>query len=456
MREKYTHIIQEQRAFFDSNSTKSISFRKKMLVKLKQVLEENEAFLMKAIDSDFKKSEYDTFSTELGMLYMDLKHTLANLEKWSRRKRVKTNLINFPAKSYLYPEPLGNVLVIGAWNYPYLLSFGPAIAAIAAGNTVVIKPSEIPENTSRVIAEIVNANFDSSFFHVLEGGVEESTALLKQKWDKIFFTGSVGVGKIVYKAAAENLTPVTLELGGKSPVFVTQDANLKVAVNRIVWGKFINAGQTCIAPDYLLVDRAVKTEFLEKLRNRIVEMDFSFENNNYTQIINDKNYQRLKALIDEEKVFYTGIFNKDERFFPPVVLTDVEFSDKVMEEEIFGPILPILFYDKLSDAIREVKCRPKPLACYVFTENKSKRDRILEEISFGGGAVNDVVMHISNPRLPFGGVGNSGIGSYHGKAGFDTFSHFKSVLDKATWIDPSVRYPPNSRKKFKLIKRLMK
>lgn len=456
MEEKYRQIIAQQRFFFESGSTKSISFRKNQLIQLRQVIEKNEKRLVEAIYSDFRKSEYDIFSTELGMLYMDIKYTLSNLDKWTRRKRVKTNLINFPAKSYLYPEPLGNVLVIGAWNYPCLLSLAPAIAAISAGNTVVIKPSEIAAKTSQVIAEIINENFDSSFLHVIEGGVETSTALLQQKWDKIFFTGSVRVGRIVYKAAAENLTPVTLELGGKSPVFVTENANLEVAVKRIIWGKFINAGQTCIAPDYLFVDRKIKTEFLELLRRRIEEMNFSIENNNYTQIINEGNYQRLKAMIDEEKVFYSGTFKEAERVFPPVVLTDVDFSDKVMEEEIFGPILPVLFYDKLVDAINEVKQRANPLACYVFTDNKSKRNQIIEEISFGGGAVNDVVMHIANPRLPFGGVGNSGIGSYHGKAGFDTFTHYKSMLDKATWIDPNIRYSPNSLKKLKLFKRLMK
>ena len=243
MEEKYRQIIAQQRFFFESGSTKSISFRKNQLIQLRQVIEKNEKRLVEAIYSDFRKSEYDTFSTELGMLYMDIKYTLSNLDKWTRRKRVKTNLINFPAKSYLYPEPLGNVLVIGAWNYPCLLSLGPAIAAISAGNTVVIKPSEIAAKTSQVIAEIINENFDSSFLHVIEGGVETSTALLQQKWDKIFFTGSVRVGRIVYKAAAENLTPVTLELGGKSPVFVTENANLEVAVKRIIWGKFINAGQ---------------------------------------------------------------------------------------------------------------------------------------------------------------------------------------------------------------------
>src|SRR5690554_34541 len=272
MEEKYRQIIAQQRFFFESGSTKSISFRKNQLIQLRQVIEKNEKRLVEAIYSDFRKSEYDTFSTELGMLYMDIKYTLSNLDKWTRRKRVKTNLINFPAKSYLYPEPLGNVLVIGAWNYPCLLSLGPAIAAISAGNTVVIKPSEIAAKTSQVIAEIINENFDSSFLHVIEGGVETSTALLQQKWDKIFFTGSVRVGRIVYKAAAENLTPVTLELGGKSPAIITESCNLKTTVKRVVWGKLLNAGQTCIAPDYVLVHKSIEGKFIEQLKSEITKI----------------------------------------------------------------------------------------------------------------------------------------------------------------------------------------
>lgn len=449
-------IVQNQNLFFDKNATKSIAFRKEQLKKLDRVLRDNEKAIYESIYMDFKKSKFDVFSTELAMIYADISDALANLNSWSKRKRVRTNLVNLPAKSYIYPEPLGTVLVIGAWNYPFLLSIAPAVAAIAAGNTVVIKPSEVPARTSAVIADIINENFDASFFHVVEGGVDVTTELLAQKWDKIFFTGSTGVGKIVYQAAAKNLTPVTLELGGKSPAFVMKDANLDVTVNRLVWGKFLNAGQTCIAPDYLLVEKSIKDELLKKLKARIVEMDFSFFNENYPQIINERNYQRLKSLIDDDKIYYAGEFNEEKRYFPPVLMNEVNFSDKVMEEEIFGPIFPVLSFENLDDAIKEVKALPKPLACYVFTKDEGNKRKVLNELSFGGGAINDAVMHIANPNMPFGGVGNSGMGSYHGKSGFDAFSHQKSVLDKATWIDPYIRYNKVSDNKLKLFKFLFR
>lgn len=449
-------IVQNQNLFFDKNATKSIAFRKEQLKKIDRVLRNNEKAIYESIYMDFKKSKFDVFSTELAMIYADISDALANLNSWSKRKRVRTNLVNFPAKSYIYPEPLGTVLVIGAWNYPFLLSIAPAVAAIAAGNTVVIKPSEVPARTSAVIADIINENFDASFFHVVEGGVDVTTELLAQKWDKIFFTGSTGVGKIVYQAAAKNLTPVTLELGGKSPAFVMKDANLDVTVNRLVWGKFLNAGQTCIAPDYLLVEKSIKDELLKKLKARIVEMDFSFFNENYPQIINERNYQRLKSLIEDDKIYYAGEFNEEKRYFPPVLMNEVNFSDKVMEEEIFGPIFPVLSFENLDDAIKEVKALPKPLACYVFTKDEGNKRKVLNELSFGGGAINDAVMHIANPNMPFGGVGNSGMGSYHGKSGFDAFSHQKSVLDKATWIDPYIRYNKVSDNKLKLFKFLFR
>ena len=448
-------LIEEQNMLFNTNSTKDIDYRVQKLKKLKSILKSKENELNDAIYKDFKKSKFDTFTNEIALLYLDIDEAVSNVQKWSKRKRVRTNLLNFPAKSYIYSEPLGTCLVIGAWNYPIQLSFAPVIAAMVSGNTIVLKPSEIPSATSKVIAEIVNSNFDKSFFYVVEGGVETTSALLELKWDKIFFTGSVNVGRIVYRAAAEHLTPVTLELGGKSPAFVTKSCNLDVTINRLVWGKFLNAGQTCIAPDYVMVDAEIKDEFLEKLKHRIIEMDFSFANENYVQIIDDKNYQRLKGMISDDKVFYAGEFDEASRYFPPVIMSDVNFSDKIMQEEIFGPILPILTYDNLSEAMGAVKKLPKPLACYIFTGESSVKTRIIDEISFGGGAVNDTIMHIVNSKLPFGGVGNSGIGNYHGKAGFDTFTHQKSVLDKPTWLDPSIKYPPYSLKNLKVVRWVM-
>ena len=409
-----------------------------------------------AIFADFSKSAFDNYSTELALLYAEIDHAIRKLPKWSAKKRVWTDLVNLPAKSYILPEPLGVTLVIGAWNYPYQLSFAPAIAAIAAGNTVVLKPSELPANTSKVMAEIVNSNFDPAFFHVVEGGINETQQLLEQRFDKIFFTGSVPVGRIVYQAAAKHLTPVTLELGGKSPAIILDDISLDIYTKRLVWAKFLNAGQTCIAPDYILVKRPVKDKLIANLKAEIEKSGFSVENNNYVQIISSKNGKRLQTYIDIEKVVMGGNYNDEKRIFEPTIMDNVSFDDAVMQEEIFGPILPVLPFDSLDEVIAEIKRREKPLACYIFTDNKSLRDKILKEVSFGGGCVNDALMHISNNRMPFGGVGESGIGSYHGEYGFKTFTHYKSVLDKPTWLEPGLKYAANDDKKMKWMKKILK
>ncbi len=448
-------IIEDQKSFFNTHTTKNIDFRIKQLDALQAVLKDNESLLNEAIYTDFKKSEFDTYVSELALLYNDIKEAKRNIKKWSRKKRVSTNLLNFPASSYIIPEPLGVCLVIGAWNYPYQLSLAPVVAALAAGNTVVLKPSELPSKTSEVMAKLINENFDPKVFKVIEGGVSETTELLKQDFDKIFFTGSTKVGKIVYKAAAENLTPVTLEMGGKSPAFVTEDCNLKMTVKRMMWAKFLNAGQTCIAPDYVMVHEKVKEKFLELVKNEIEEEHFKFENHNYVQIINDDNFDRLAAMIKPEQVYFGGNTDIKARYIQPTILQNVSFSDSVMQEEIFGPILPVIAYTNLDKAITEVRKFPKPLSCYVFTDDKKTKQKILNEVSFGGGAINDAVMHISNPNLPFGGVGQSGIGNYHGKAGFDCFTHYKSILDKPTWLELPIKYYPHTNQKLKWIKRLM-
>lgn len=446
------NLIQAQRNFFNSDATKDIKFRKQQLKKLLDVLKDNEQLMYDAIYTDFKKSSFDTFTTELGLVYSDIKEAIKKVDEWSSIKKRPTNLLNFPAKSYVIPEPLGVSLVIGAWNYPYQLSFAPVVSAIVAGCTVILKPSEIPENTSKVIAKIVNSNFDSNFFKVVEGGVEETTELLKEKFDKIFFTGSTAVGKIVYQAAAKHLTPVTLELGGKSPTFITPSANLKIAAKRLIWSKFLNAGQTCIAPDYLLVHKSIKDEFLKLLKSEIENSHFDTNNGNYAQIVNKRNVERLVKLIDTEKVYFGGDYDIEKRFIEPTILDDISFEDSIMKEEIFGPILPIIYYDNLDEAIAKVKELPKPLSCYVFTKNKSSKNKILNGISFGGGCVNEAVMHLSNPNFGFGGVGDSGMGSYHGEEGFKAFSHFKSILDKPTWIEPNIKYYPHTPLKLKLLK----
>jgi aldehyde dehydrogenase (NAD+) len=452
----YEHIISAQRTFFNSNQTKDHGFRKAQLKKLRSLLVTNERRLYDAIYADFKKSGFETSETELLLIYHEIDLALKNLESWGMQKSVQTNLVNFPSRSYIIPEPLGVTLIIGAWNYPYQLSLAPAVAAIAAGNTVVLKPSEIPPNTAAVMAAIINGSFQENYFKVVEGGVETSTALLECKFDKIFFTGSTAVGKKVYEAAAKHLTPVTLELGGKSPAIVMADCNMEITVKRLVWAKFLNAGQTCIAPDYVLVEASAEKRFLETLRKYIAQYYTDTVTENYVQIINDRNMERLIRLLDPSKIVIGGNYDRESRYFAPTVMQHVSFADSVMQEEIFGPILPVIAFTKLDEAIKEMKDRPKPLSCYVFSTNRKIIKRVLYELSFGGGAVNDALMHISNSSLPFGGVGNSGTGSYHGEAGFRTFSHYKSILHKSAWLETSIKYPPYKSWKQRLIRLFMK
>ncbi|OQY12315.1 MAG: aldehyde dehydrogenase [Desulfobacteraceae bacterium 4572_19] len=370
---------------------------------------------------------------------------------------MSTNLANIPGKSYIIPEPLGVTLTIGAWNYPYQLSLAPMIPALAAGNTAIVKPSELSLNTSNVMAKLINENFDSNYLHVVEGGVEETSELLKEKFDKIFYTGSSTVGKIIMKAAAEHLTPVTLELGGKSPTFVFNDANLKITAKRLVWAKFLNSGQTCIAPDYIFAEKGVKEKLISEIKKQILEIhgENPQQSDAFVRIINPRHYKRIVQFIDDSKIVIGGETDESDLYIAPTVMDNVTFDDEVMQEEIFGPVLPIIEFDDLDWAIKMIKARPKPLALYVFTSSNKNRDKIFHEVSFGGGAVNDAVMHLTNPKLPFGGVGNSGMGSYHGKAGFDTFSHFKSILEKSTLIEPPIKYPPYVDWKLKVLKTML-
>lgn len=449
------NIVSQQRDFFKSDKTKDCNFRIQQLKALKKVLKSNESLLTEAIYKDFKKSEFDCYTTELALLYSDINEACKKIKSWSKIKRVNTNLINFPAKSRIIPEPYGVSLIIGAWNYPYQLSFAPAIAAIAAGNTVILKPSEIPVNSSKAIKKIVNDNFKSNFFHVIEGGVQTTQQLLGLNFDKIFFTGSPKVGKIIYQAAAQHLTPVTLELGGKSPAIVCENSNIEVSAKRIVWGKFLNAGQTCIAPDYLLVHKNIKDKLISAIISEIERCNYSFANKNYVQIINEANMHRLVALLDKNKIIYGGDYDIYERYFAPTLMSDITFDDKVMQDEIFGPILPIIEFEKIEEISTKLKNLPKPLASYLFTGNKKQAHRLFNELSFGGGAVNDTIMHITNSKLPFGGVGNSGIGSYHGKSGFNEFTHYKSILKKSTCFEPNLKYSPYNEKKLKLARRIM-
>ena len=448
-------IVASQRTFFKSHTTLDIEYRKNALRKLKAVLQSNERLLHDAIYADFGKSEFDNYATELGILYKEINYYLSKIGSLSAPQRVRTNLANLPGSSYIYQDPYGCTLVIGAWNYPYLLSLSPAIAAIAAGNTCIIKPSELPENTMKVMASLINENFPPEYLHVVTGGVEETTQLLQEKFDKIFFTGSTRVGKIVYEAAAKNLTPVTLELGGKSPVIITKSANLEIAAKRIAWGKFLNGGQTCIAPDYILLEESIKEKFTALLLEKIKESNYSDGAPHFTRIINKRNFDRLTNMIDTSKVIYGGNTNENTLYIEPTVMSDVSWDDKVMHEEIFGPILPIISFKKFSDAIETILEKEKPLSAYLFSNDSNEKDQFTTTISFGGGCINDVIMHIANEHLPFGGVGNSGIGNYHGKHGFYCFSHQKSILKKPTWGEPNLKYPPYTASKLGWIKRLL-
>jgi aldehyde dehydrogenase (NAD+) len=452
--ENIKSIFNKQQQYFLSNATKDVEYRKTQLKKLHSLLKSNEEKLNEAIYKDFKKSAFETYETELALIYGEINTAIKNVSKWSKKKRVKTNIANFPGRSCIFPEPLGTTLIIGAWNYPYQLSLSPLIPAIAAGNTAIIKPSELSKNSAKVMAEIINNNFDENYIHVVEGGVEETTELLNQAFNKIFFTGSTRVGKIVMKAAAEHLSSVTLELGGKSPVFIMPDANLEVAAKRLVWGKFLNGGQTCIAPDYLLIHKSVKEKFLKLLVKNIetIHGNEFHDNEAYVSIINKNHFTRLKSLVEKDKVYFGGNFDEKNLIISPTILENVNFDDKIMEGEIFGPLLPVIEFDNFDDVINKVKMLPSPLSLYIFTKNNKIRKRIIHEISFGGGTINDTILHISNPNLPFGGTGYSGMGKYHDEEGFKAFSHYKSILRKATWFEPFMKYPPYSNFKKKLIK----
>ena len=451
----YADILQQQKIFFNSHATKDLDFRKAQLQKLKKVVKSNEKLLYDAIYQDFGKSEFETFGTEISFIYKDIDYYLKNLKSFAKPKNVLTNIVNQMGSSKIVFEPLGNCLVIGAWNYPYQLTLTPVIAAIAAGNTCMIKPSELPENTMKAMAKLINENFDAKFLYVVEGGVEETTAILKLRFDKIFFTGSPRVGKIVYKAAAEHLTPVTLELGGKSPAFVTEKADLQIAAKRIVWGKFINAGQTCVAPDYLYVAENIKAKFLKVLIEEIKKRNYTDNVDHYCKIINERNFDRLEKMIDREKVVFGGETNREKRYISPTVLDHVTWDDAVMQEEIFGPILPILTYKNLETAMQTVVEGEKPLSAYLFSNDAKEQELFTEKLSFGGGCINDTLMHLSNDRLPFGGVGNSGIGHYHGKFGFIAFSHQKAILKKSNYLEPELKYPPYSDAKLNILKKLL-
>jgi aldehyde dehydrogenase (NAD+) len=434
-----------------------INYRKETLVKLLNCVKNHEQEIIKALYDDFKKPAFESVATETSYILAELKYTIKNIHNWAKPKMVLPSIFNFPSTDYIYKEPYGKVLIIAPWNYPYQLALSPLIAAVAAGNQIVLKPSELTPNTSRIISKIISETFDTNHVTCIEGGVDVAQELLTQRWDYIFFTGSVPVGKIVAKAAAAHLTPVTLELGGKSPCIVDESANIQLAAKRIVWGKFLNAGQTCIAPDYLLVHQNVKEKFIENLK---IEITNAFGKNPETssdlaRIVNQKNWTRLVAMLENETILFGGIASIEDCYIAPTLLDEPSLDSLVMKDEIFGPILPILRYKSEEDLQQVISIYEKPLSLYVFSENKSFAKRIVQNYSFGGGCINDTLIHFTNKKLPFGGVGHSGIGAYHGKFSFAIFSHQKAVVKKGNWLDMPMRYAPY-KGKLKLLKNLLK
>lgn len=447
-------IVDAQKAYFRTNVTLPIEFRLEQLKKLEKLLHAHEQELYDAIYNDFGKSKHHTQLTETLPLFEELHLAIKNLKEWAKPRKVSTNLMNQPGKSYIVAEPLGTTLVIGAWNFPYNLSLTPVVGSMLAGNTTVLKPSELPAETSRVMAKIINENFDPAYLHVVEGGICETTALLNQRWDKIFFTGSPQVGKIVNQAAAPHLTNVTLELGGKNPAIFAKDASVGVSVKRMIWAKFINSGQLCLAPDYVLVHKSIKDEVLQCMVAEIEKHDYSVERGNFTRIINERNFDRVVDLIDPEKVYYGGDSNREQRVIQPTIIHNISLDDPIMQEEIFGPVIAVLEFDTLDEAFDIVRSIEKPLAGYLFSHDRETKDRFLAEIPFGSGAINDAVMQITNTNLPFGGVGNSGMGRYHGEYSLECFSHMKPVLEKYFDFELDFKYYGHSDRQMKLIEKL--
>ena len=450
-------LINKQQQYFKLQHTKEISSRVSLLKALKKEILSREEDVYRALHKDFQKSQFETYLSEFAIVIAELNLAIKNLSRWAKPKMVKPTALTFPSLDYIYKEPYGTVLIIGPWNYPFLLTLEPAIMAIAAGNTLVIKPSELTTHTSNLVTEIFKKVFNEEHVATVQGGVETATELLAQKWDYIFFTGSVPVGKIVAQAAAMHLTPVTLELGGKSPGIIHEKNDLKLVARRLVWGKFINGGQTCIAPDYILVNSKVKSDFIECFKSEIERAygEDPQKSEDFPRIINDKNVSRLKSMLNDGNIIYGGKVDESDRYISPTLIDEPELDSAVMQEEIFGPILPIFGYDTEEDIENIVWRFEKPLSFYIFSKDKSFVKRLITKYSFGGGAVNDPLIHFGNHRLPFGGVGASGIGSYHGKRGFDTFSHEKSVSQRGNWIDPPVRYAPY-KGKLRLLKKMFK
>mgnify|MGYP002795808353 FL=1 len=451
-------LVSRQRRYFLTGETLPVESRLEALKKLKKCIQEHEQEINEALKADLGKSAFESYMCETGLVLSELSYMIKNTPSYAREQTVPTPIAQFSSRSYRKPSPYGVVLIMSPWNYPFLLSIDPLIDAIAAGNTAIVKPSAYSPNTSRVIEKILSQCFDRSHVAVVTGGRAENTCLLNEHFDYIFFTGSQHVGREVMEKASRYLTPVTLELGGKSPCIVEKSANLKLAARRIVFGKYLNCGQTCVAPDYIYCDREIKDELIRQIKKQIRKQYSAspLDNKNYGKIINEKHFSRILGLIDSQKVVHGGENNPDTLQIAPTVMDNVIFEDAVMQEEIFGPVLPVLTYDSLDEAIGKINSMAHPLALYIFTSDKSAAEKVTSRCSYGGGCVNDTIIHLATSEMGFGGFGESGMGAYHGKDGFDTFTHYKSIVNKKTWIDLPMRYQPYHKLNEKLLKKFLK
>ncbi len=449
-------IVESEKHFFRTGVTRGVDFRIDMLKKFRKAIIENDELISAALKADLNKQPFESYMCETGLLLEEINFHIKRLKKWSKTRRVKSGIGQLPGKSYVCPEPYGVVLIMAPWNYPVQLCLMPLVGAISAGNCAVVKPSAYAPESSRVISKLIESAFPTGFVTAVEGGRDANKALLDEPFDYIFFTGSVAVGKTVMEAAAKRLTPVTLELGGKSPIIVDETANLPLAARRIAFGKVLNAGQTCVAPDYLMIEKSVEAPFIEEYKKALANFFPEGDMSGMVRIINDKHFERVCNILDNSgNVVIGGARDAETRFIEPAVLTGVPIDSPAMQQEIFGPVLPVLPYEKLDDCIDFIRSRPKPLALYIFSENKMNQEKVLNSCSFGGGCINDTVIHLASSHMSFGGVGESGMGSYHGKKSFDTFTHYRSVLKQGK-LDVKLRYFPYKSGKEKITRMILK
>lgn len=451
-------LLKKQREFYNTRITDDVNYRIKKLKKLKETIKEKEENIYEALKKDLGKSETEAYMSEIGMVLEDLSYIIRNTKKWAKKKYVSTPLAQFPATSFTKASSYGVVLIMSPWNYPFLLTMQPLVGAISAGNCAIVKPSEYSPNTSNVMKEIIEEVFEKEYVSVILGEKEVAEELLRQNTDYIFFTGSTRVGKIVMEEAAKNLTPVTLELGGKSPCIVDKNSDYKLAAKRIIFGKLLNCGQTCVAPDYVFVHKDIKNEFIEYMKEYIKKFlgEKPLENEEYPKMINERQFDRMVDIIEKDDVVFGGKYDKKILKIEPTILDNKNMNSKAMREEIFGPILPVITYKDIKEVINYINSNPKPLALYLFTKDKKIEKLILDQVSFGGGCINDTIIHLATTQMGFGGVGYSGMGAYHGKFSFDTFSHYKSIVKKSNLIDLPMRYHPYTKLNDKLIKMFMK